>query len=119
MAERGNSASAAFSSCKATTSGLAAFSHRNRFGSRRLTLLMLKVATFMPASGLRGRGWFCWRDRGSRFRRGRRRLHLGLAALVDPGKTPAEAGQHVIADGAEMVREFVDGDPFADQRHHV
>ncbi len=54
-----------------------------------------------------------------RFRRERRRLDLGFAALVDPRKAAAEAGQHLIADGAEMMRQLVDGDAFADQGHHV
>jgi exodeoxyribonuclease-3 len=44
MAVRGNCRSVAFSSCRQTTSGRRVFSHANRFGSRRLTLLMLKVA---------------------------------------------------------------------------
>ena len=35
------------SSCRQTTSGLAALSHCSRFGRRRLMLLMLKVAIFM------------------------------------------------------------------------
>src|SRR5262249_27650496 len=36
-------------------------------------------------------------------------------ALVDSRIAPAEAGQHLVADGAEMMREFVDGDAFAEQ----
>ena len=43
---------AAFSSCRQTTSGLAAFSQRNRSGSRLFTLLILKVAIFMRARRL-------------------------------------------------------------------
>ena len=44
---RGSCASVAFSSCRQTTSGAAARSHSSRFGSRRTTLLMLKVAIFI------------------------------------------------------------------------
>src|SRR5438552_124403 len=53
---------------------------------------------------------------------GRRRggwLDRGRAALVDPGIARPEAGQHFVTDGAEMVREFVDRDALANQRHHV
>src|SRR6266702_5819121 len=53
---------------------------------------------------------------------GRRRggwLDRGRAALVDPGIAWSEAGQHFVTDGAEMVREFVDRDALANQRHHV
>src|SRR5207253_966853 len=50
MAEAGKSSSVDFSSCNVTTSGLAARSHRSRFGSRRLMLLMLKVAIFILTS---------------------------------------------------------------------
>src|ERR1700730_14030446 len=105
MAERGKSSSADFNSCKETTSGFAARSHRSRFGRRRLILLMLNVAIFM-ADKLSGR---CHRSGFSRFR----------AALVDPRVARAEAGEHFVADGAEMVREFVDRDALANQRHHV
>src|SRR5260370_16442115 len=86
-------------------SGFAERSHRSRLGSRRLTLLMLKVAIFMPD---KSSGW-CRRSG----------LSCSSAALVDPRITRAEAGQHFVADGAEMVREFVDGDALAKQRHHV
>src|SRR4051812_32497940 len=112
MAWCGKSASIDFNSCNATASGLAARSQRSRFGSRRLILLMLKVATFMPdkVSG---------RDHGSGFRRCGNRLGRRRAALVDPRVTRAEAGQHFVADGAEMMRQLVDGDALADQRHHV
>src|SRR3984893_5828954 len=106
MAERGKSSSAGFNSCKETTSGFAARSHRSRFGRRRLMLLMLKVAIFMPDK-LSGR---CRWGRLSCRR---------AAALVDAGVARAEVGEHFVADGAEMVREFVDRDGFANQRHHV
>ena len=43
----GKSASVDFNSCRQTTSGFAARNQRNRFGSRRLILLMLNVAIFM------------------------------------------------------------------------
>src|SRR5215472_3218180 len=51
MARKGNSLSAAFNSCRQTTSGFAARSQRSRLGSRRLTLLMLKVAIFIEKIG--------------------------------------------------------------------
>src|ERR1700716_3630976 len=44
----GKSASVDFSSCRHTTSGDAARSHASRLARRLLTLLMLKVAIFMP-----------------------------------------------------------------------
>src|SRR5687768_817974 len=47
MAPTGNSASVHFSSCRPTTSGAAASSQASRLGSRRRTLLTLKVAIFM------------------------------------------------------------------------
>ena len=57
---------------------------------------------------------------GSRLRwRRSRRFCNGVAAFVDARVAVPEAGQHLIADGAEMMRELVDGDAFADQRHHV
>lgn len=43
----GKALSVAFSSCRHTTSGLAAFSQCRRFGRRLLMLLMLKVAIFI------------------------------------------------------------------------
>src|SRR5580704_2358676 len=55
MAECGNSSSVDFNSCKATTSGFAVRSHLSRFGSRRLTLLMLKVAIFMRIASCRSK----------------------------------------------------------------
>src|SRR4029453_13155561 len=42
-----------------------------------------------------------------------------ITALVNPRVAPAEARHHFVADGAEMVGEFVDCDAFADQRHHM
>src|ERR1700687_6123183 len=103
MAETGKSSSVDLSSCKATMWGFAARSHRSRFGRRRLILLMLKVAIFMPDK-LSGRS-----------RSGR----LSSATFVDPRIARAEAGQHFVTDGAEMVREFVDRDALANQRHHL
>src|SRR4051812_45700434 len=101
MAAAGNSASADFSSCNATTSGLAERSQRNRLGSRRLTLLMLKVAIFMPDNKLSG--WDRRRLglhnrrlglRSSRLGRHRRWLRFRLAAFVDSRIALAEAGQY-------------------------
>src|SRR5947199_3416752 len=40
-------------------------------------------------------------------------------ALVDAGVARAEAGQHLVADGAEMFGEHVDGDAVADQRCEI
>src|SRR5436305_9077265 len=106
----GKSASVDFSSCRQTTSGLEERSQRSRFGKRRLMLLMLKVAIF---------------KKSGRWRRGRGRALVDIAlvvfcfaALVDPRISFAEAGQHFVADGAEVMRQFVDADAFADQRHH-
>src|SRR3954451_10392236 len=53
-----------------------------------------------------------------RWRRSRG-LYNGVAALVDTRVAFAEAGHHFVADGAEMVGEFVDRNAFADQRHHM
>src|SRR6202011_3421026 len=79
-------------------------------------LLMLKVAIFMPDKKLSGRrrrrGWLYRGRRGGWLSRRR-------AALVDPRVAGAEAGQDFVADGAEMMREFVDRDAFADQRRHM
>ena len=46
MAAAGNAAVVTFNSCRHTTSGLASASQSTRLESRRLTLLMLKVAIF-------------------------------------------------------------------------
>src|SRR3984957_15277201 len=41
------------------------------------------------------------------------------AALVDPRVTRPEAVHNFVADGAEVVRQIVDGDALANQRHHM
>src|SRR3954453_4583605 len=99
MAAAGNSASADFSSCNATTSGLAERSQRNRLGRRRLTLWMLNVAIFMPDSKLSGRVWrgVGLHDKRLGLRNGklggyRRRHGRRCAALVGPRIAFAEAG---------------------------
>src|SRR3954469_24219704 len=51
IAALGNSRSAAFNSCRHTTSGFAVLSQRSRFGRRLLMLLMLKVAIFIRKAG--------------------------------------------------------------------
>src|SRR6266404_8038737 len=64
-------------------------------------LLMLKVAIFKSGRG--GGGGLS-----------RRR-----AAFVDPGVARAEAGENFVSDGAEIVREFVNRDAFANQGRHM
>ena len=46
-------------------------------------------------------------------------LRRRRATLVDAVIAPAEIGHNLVADGAEMMREFVDGDAFAEQGGEV